>query len=198
MQSTEQRKTRNIRKHALFLKMPEEYYEYALQWCAYDHWTIEEAANLFTGCVPHRPMFLRGEDHVALDEEVLANENLIRAVLKTKLEVVRSRKYFEKTYIKSAEVMAWAKTCAALDLTDELIKAESVISHRYQSEKYTTPCIDAAKWVIENFWESANLREPPTSGAIIQALLHKYPDLSGVECDMIEKMTRHPLAKPID
>lgn len=198
MQSTQQRKTRNIKKHSLFLKMPEEYYEYALQWCAFDHWTVEEAANLFTGCVPHRPMFLRGDENRALDEEVLENENHIRAVLKTKLEVVQSRKYFDKTYIKGEQVMTWAKTHPDLSLPEDLLKAEQVVRHRYQSEQYTTPCLEAAKWVVENFWENANLREPPTSGAIIQALLHKYPDLSGADCDMIEKITRHPLTNPID
>lgn len=197
-QQRTQQRTRNIKKHALFLKKPEEYYEYALQWCAYEHWTVEEAANLFTGCVPHRPMFLRGEEHVALDAEVLENENLIRAVLYKDIEVVKSRKYFEKTYILSEQVMDWAKEQPEFDLPDELVKADLVVRHRYQSEKYTTPCLEAAKWVVENFWERANLREPPTSGAIIQALLHKYPELTGAECDMVEMVTRHPLAKPID
>ena len=46
--------------------------EYALEWCLYPHWTSEETANVLTGCVPHRAMCLKGKDHKALDEEVLA------------------------------------------------------------------------------------------------------------------------------
>jgi len=70
-----------------------------------------------------------------------------------------------------------------------------MIRHRYQSDHYTTPCLEAAKWVVENFWEHANLREPPTAGAIIQALLQQFPELNGAECDMVEKLARHPLTR---
>ena len=74
----------------------------------------------------------------------------------------------------------------------------SVIIPCYNSEKYTTPCLEAVRWVVENFWEHANLREPPTSGAIIQALLQQFPELSGAECDLIEKVTRHPVTRMDD
>lgn len=193
--NTQQNRTMDLGHHALFLKFPQEYYQYAVQWCSYPHWTIEESANLLTGCVPHREMLLRGKDMAAVDSEVLVTENLLRAALHSDLEVVKSQKYFGKTYLLSEQVMDWAKT-HGLEIPEDLLKAEAVVTHRYQAESYTTPCIQAITWVVENFWEHANLREPPTSGSIIQALLQQFPELSGAECDMVERVARHPLARP--
>ena len=178
----------------MFLKNASVYYQYALEWCSYPHWTIEETANLLTGCVPHRTMFLRGDVHAALDEEVLATENLVRADLNKKLEVVKSRKYFGKTYLLSEQVFAWANRKGVV-IPRELARAEEVVRNRYKGTQYTTPCLEAARWVVLNYWENANLREPPASGAIIQALLQQFPELSGHECDMIEQITRHPLTR---
>ena len=182
----------------LFLQLPEAYYHYALEWCAYPHWTLAEAANLMTGCVPHRPMFLKGDAHKQLDLQVLENENRIRSAIKgpdQRLDLVKSRKYFGKAYLLSEQVFTWIEK-ENIDVPGELIKAEQVVHHRFNSDQYTTPCLEAARWVVENFWEHANLREPPTQGAIIQALLQQFPALSGQECDWVERVTRHPLARP--
>ena len=194
--TSSQHATRNLntRQETLFLKDSEAYYEYARQWCAYDHWTLEEAANLLTGCVPHRPMFLRGEDHRLLDNQVLDNENRLRGALRTHLEVVKSRKYFGKTYLLSAQVMAWADE-TGLHLPADLRQAQQEADPRAPSDHYSTPRLQAVQWVVENFWEQANLREPPTAGAIIQALLQAFPELSGEECDLVERVARHPLAR---
>ena len=143
----------------MFLKFPDEYYQYALEWCSYPHWTVEESANLLTGCVPHREMLMRGKEQIALDEEVLATENLIRTVVHTELKMVKSRKYFGKTYLISEEVFDWAKR-VGLSVPKDLQKAEQVIHHRYQSDRYTTPCLEASTWAVDNFWQHANLREP--------------------------------------
>ncbi len=187
--------TRKLDSNATFFRFPEAYYRFALEWCSYPHWTVEEAANLLSGCVPHREMFLKGERHRKLDDEILAMENRIRSVLNQQLDVVKSKKYFGKTYILSAQVFDWAKR-AGIDIPRDLLRAEQEIKLNYMSDGYTTPYLEAARWVVEEFWEKANLREPPSSGKIIQALLNRYPDLSGAECDMIEKMTRHPLTVP--
>jgi hypothetical protein len=192
--NTQESKTGPIAPRLLFLKFPDEYYHYALEWCSYPHWTIEETANLLTGCVPHRAMFLKGKEHAALDDEVLATENLIRAALHKDLLVIKSRKYFGKTYLLSEQIFEWAARNGIV-IPKDLAKAEQMIRHRYQRDHYTTPSLEAAKWVVENFWEHANLREPPTAGAIIQALLQQFPELSGAECDMVEKMARHPLTR---
>jgi hypothetical protein len=192
--NTQERKTRLIEPNLLFFKFPNEYYQYALEWCSYPHWTIEETANLLTGCVPHRAMFLKGKEHAVLDDEVLTTENLIRAALHDELVVVKSRKYFGKTYLLSEQIFEWA-TRNGIVIPKDLAKAEQMIRHRYQGDHYTTPCLEAANWVVENFWEHANLREPPTAGAIIQALLQQFPELSGAECDMVEKIARHPLTR---
>ncbi|MBT4161605.1 MAG: hypothetical protein HOC70_00265 [Gammaproteobacteria bacterium] len=189
--------TQVLKDRALFLKYPAEYYQYALEWCSYPNWTIEEAANLLTGCVPHRQMFLRGSEHALLDNEVLENENLIRAALHSELEVIKSVKYFDKTYLINNQIFEWAQA-RKIPLPLELLRAQQVARRGLKSEHYTTPCLDAARWVIENFWERANLREPPSSGAIIQAMLQQFPELSGEECDWVEKVTRHPLARPRD
>lgn len=184
----------HTRRDALFLKDPDVYYEYALEWCAYPHWTIDEAANLLTGCVPHRPMFLRGRDHRLLDEAVLANENRLRGAINQRLTLIKSKKYFGKTYLLSEELLLWAQD-EQLSVPADLLKAHQFTALRKQSESYTTPTLEAVDWVVANFWEEANLREPPTAGAIIQALLEQFPELSGEECDLIEKVTRHPLAR---
>ncbi len=192
--STQERKTRKVSPSGIFYQYPDAYYQYALEWCSYPHWTVEESANLLTGCVPHRQMFLKGKHHASLDEAVLATENLIRAALHRELTVVKSQKYFGKTYLLSEEIFAWAIGAGIL-IPKDLARAEQVIRHRYQSDHYSTPCMEAAKWVIDNFWENANLREPPTAGAIISALLQQFPELSGAECDLVEKVTRHPLTR---
>ena len=54
-------------------------------------------------------MFLKGKEHAALDDEVLATENLIRAALRDELDVVKSQKYFGKTYLISEQIFEWAK-----------------------------------------------------------------------------------------
>lgn len=194
-QKTRKGKSRKLDSRLLFHRYPREYYHYALEWCSYPHWTIEEAANLLTGCVPHREMFLRGKEHAELDDLILETENKIRAALNRELTVVKSRKYFGKTYLISAEVFDWAKRSAII-IPKDLLRAEQETRHRYQSDTYTTPCLEAANWVVENFWVNANLREPPTSGAIIQALLQEFPELTGAECDLVERITRHPLTRP--
>ena len=192
---TQERETRAIKRSGLFYQYPDEYYQYALEWCSYPHWTVEETANLLTGCVPHREMFLKGKQHRQLDEDVLEMENRVRAALHKDLEVVKSQKYFGKIYILSEQVFGWAHS-EGIVIPKDLSKAEELIRHRYKGDHYTTPCLEAARWVVENFWEHANLREPPTSGAIIQALLQQFPELSGAECDLVEKITRHPLTRP--
>jgi hypothetical protein len=192
--NTQERNNPGSKGNELFLKHPDEYYQYALEWCSYPHWTIEETANLLTGCVPHREMFIRGKVHTLLDDEVLVTENKIRAALHDELKVVKSQKYFEKTYLLSEQIFDWALRHHIL-VPKNLAKAEQVIRHRYKAEHYTTPCLDAVQWTVENFWEHANLREPPTSGAIIQALLQQFPELSGAECDLVERITRHPLTR---
>jgi hypothetical protein len=178
----------------LFDKLPLQYYQYALEWCSYPRWSLEETANLLTGCVPHRPMFLKGDAHRRLDDEVLHTENQVRAAIGGVLKLVKSRKYFGKTYLDSRNIVDWALQ-AGIEVPDELTTAEKEIRFKWNSLQYTTPCMEAAEWAIAKFWERADLREPPSSGTIIQALLQQFPELSGEDCTMVETMTRHPLVR---
>lgn len=182
-------------RSAQFGKFPEAYYRYARTWCHYTRWTIEEAANLLTGCLPHRPMLLPGKEHARLDQEVLEIENRIRAVLGNGLEVIQSRKYFGKTFVSSIELLNWARQ-QGIVIPGKLVQAADETQSLREKSGYSTPCLEAAEWVIRNWWVLADLREPPTSGEIIQALLQQFPELSGQECEMIEKITRHPVARP--
>lgn len=182
-------------RNPLFDKLPDQYYGYALQWCAYPRWTIEEAANLLTGCVPHRQMFLRGENHKILDAEVLATENKIRVALGRDLTVVESKKYFDKTYIDASNVIDWAVS-TAITVPEALLKAQRESRSHRQQHGYLTPCMAAANWVVDTFWKPADLREPPTEGEIINALLQQFPNLAPDECQMVEYITRHPAARP--
>jgi len=178
----------------LFLKMPSAYYRYALQWCVYSKWTVAETANLLTGCVPHRPMFLRGEDHKALDDEVLVNENKVRLALNNELETSRSKKYFAETYIRTINILPWArKTGIAVPL--QLMSAARQVQQEADSVSYTTPMLEACDWVVASYWQAGDLREPPSEGEIIQAVLQQFPDLTGPESEMVETVCRHPYAK---
>lgn len=194
---TRTRKNRESRPedNPLFRKLPTQYYGYALQWCNYGRWTVEEASNLLAGCVPHRPMLLRGEEHARLDQEVLDIENRIRAALGGELKAVDNRKYFDKTWIERPDLLNWAKRNLP-DFPPDLARAQKEIKRQYDESGYTTPCLEAIEWVVDNYWSAADLRDPPTPGEVIHALLQQFPDLSGAECEMIEKVTRHPLAQP--
>lgn len=190
--STRQSRSDN---HAIFGKFPSVYYGYALKWCHYTKWTIEEAANLLAGCVPHRPMLLPGNEHASLDQEVLEIENKIRAAAGVELEVIERRRYFGNTFIKRTDLLDWAAR-QDMVIPAELDKASAEARSRQGETGYSTPCLDAARWVVRTWWLNADLRDPPTSGQIIQALLQQFPRLTGEECEMIEKITRHPVAKP--
>lgn len=181
-------------KNPLFGKLPEAYYGYALQWCMYPRWTVEEAANLLTGCVPHREMLLRGDAHRKLDEEVLAIENRIRAALGKTLHVVESKKYFSRTYIDSRDILAWAKS-ESIPVPRPLIRAFRETAKDREVHGYRTPCMDAVEWVVEHFWERADLRDPPTPGEIVQALLQEFPELDAEDCQSVEHVARHPAAR---
>ncbi|HAK50854.1 MAG TPA: hypothetical protein DCM54_02975 [Gammaproteobacteria bacterium] len=187
-------KTRKV-PPGIYHKFPKQYYQYALKWCSYANWTIEETANLLTGCVPHRNMFLKGEGHKELDTEILHTENKVRGALGKELRVVKSHKYFGKTYIDSGNILEWAPH-AGIVVPADLLKAHKEIPLQWEANGYATPCILAFEWVVKNYWEDANLREPPTAGEIIQALLQQFPVLTGAECDMVERITRHPLTPP--
>ena len=194
---TRQRQERDIapRKDPLFRKLPPQYYGYALQWSFYPRWTIEEAANLLTGCVPHREMLLKGEAHRQLDAEVLEIENLIRAALGNELTEVENKRYFSKVYIDSSQILAWAES-AGIRIPDDLIKAWHETRHQQAVYGYTTPGLTAAQWVVAQFWENADLRDPPKRGEIVHALLQKFPELTPEECEAVETITRHPAADP--
>ena len=184
-------------KDPLFGRLPPAYYSYALQWFAYSRWSIEETANLLTGCVPHREMFLRGEMHRLLDDEVLKNENLVRAALGKGLQVVESKKYFARTFIDAGNIVDWAIS-AGIDVPDDLVRAQREFHEHREIHGYTTPCMQALDWVVSRYWNDADLRDPPTPGEIINALLQQFPDLSPHECEMIEYIARHPASRRTD
>lgn len=186
-------KTAWTRTDPLYAKYPPEYYGYALQWCHYTKWTIEEAANLLTGCIPHRKMFLPGDEHARLDEEILATENRIRGALGAELTTIQGKKYFERTYINSIELVDWARQCNIV-IPDELLMALRETQMQRSDRGYSTPCLEAIEWVIQSFWVGTDLRHPPSPGKIIQSLLQKFPNLTAEECEMVERVTRHPVA----
>jgi len=179
----------------LFRKLPAAYYSYALQWCVYPKWTIEETANLLTGCVPHRPMFLKGDEHRALDEEVLDNENKIRLALGKELKTTKSKKYFASTYIKANNILVWACD-VGIEVPVQLMNASRELKQETDSTTYSTPMLEAVKWVVATYWQHGDLREPPTQGEIIQAILRQFPELTGTESEMVEQVCRHPYARP--
>lgn len=195
---TREQDGRNITpgKNPLFGKLPEQYYHYALQWSMYPRWTLEESANLLAGCVPHREMLLRGEAHRRLDAEVLEYENKIRGALDKELIRVESRKYFSKIYLERDNLMNWAMS-QDFEVPRDLVRAYREAHRQRQIHGYRTPALEAVDWVVRNFWTSADLREPPNQGEIVQALLQAFPALSPQECEMIEHITRHPAAREV-
>lgn len=196
---TRQRDPDNVKPHKdpLFERLPPEYYSYALQWFAYPRWTIEETANLLTGCVPHREMFLRGDNHRALDDDVLQNENRVRAALGNALRLVENKKYFARTFIDAANIVDWA-IGEGIDVPEALIQAQKEFRQHREMHGYTTPCMQALDWVVERYWKDADLRDPASPGEIINALLQQFPDLSPRECEMIEHIARYPASRNAD
>ena len=139
-------------------------------------------------------MFLRGESHRQLDEEVLANENLVRGALGKELRVVETKKYFEHTYLDSSNVLEWARG-RHIKVPDDLIRAQRENRAHREMHGYRTPCMAALEWVVARFWEQADLRDPPTPGEVIHALLQAFPEITPSECEMIEHIARHPAAR---
>jgi hypothetical protein len=178
----------------LFLKHPPQYYGYALQWVMYPKWTVEEAANLLFACVPHREMLLPGPANEQLDGEVLALENKIRRALGKELTIIKSKKYFSTLYVDHSDLITWAKK-EHIPIPNDLLKAKLETEQNTKIYGYTTPCLEALNWVIENFWQQVDLREPPSTSIIVQSILGEFPNLSGEECDMIEYIARHPYAR---
>ena len=177
----------------LFLKLPDAYADYAAQWLMYTTWSIEEAANLLSGCVPHRPMLNSGQHHRVLDDEVLETENKIRRALGKSLQGIKTKKYFSTVSIDSKQLIQWA-----MDQTINLPEALVLAYHQHQqqaSHGYTTPALEAIEWVKETYWQDADFRDPPNAGEIIQAILRQFPVLDGQACEMIEYVCRHPLAR---
>ena len=178
----------------LFLKHPPQYYGYALQWAMYPKWTVEEAANLLSACVPHREMLLPGSKNKQLDGEILELENRIRRALGKELEIIKSKKYFSTLYVDHQNLITWAKK-EHIPVPNDLLKAKLETEQHTKIYGYSTPCLEALSWVLENYWQQADLRDPPSASAIIQSILGEFPNLSGEECDMIEFIARHPYAR---
>jgi len=183
-----------VSSNPLFLKHPPQFYGYALQWVMYPKWTIEEAANLLCACVPHRKMLQPGSKNEQLDTEILGIENKIRRALGKDLEIIKSKKYFSTLYVDHQNLISWAKKTHIV-IPNELMKAKIASEQHTQIYGYTTPCLEAMNWIIENYWQHADLREPPSAEDIVQALLGEFPNLSGEECDKIEYISRHPYAR---
>lgn len=170
------------------------YYTAALQWFLYPTWTIDEAANLLSGCLPKRALFQPGESNQSLDQKVIETENLIRLELGKSLDAVNSKKYFAPVQVQRDQLMAWVLN-SELALPRQLSAAYLTHSEQAEGAQYATPCLEAIDWVTGHFWHSTDLREPPTIGEIIQALLQRYPDLDYDECRMVEYVCRHPVTR---
>tara|TARA_R110002072_G_scaffold56097_12_gene145614 strand:+ start:4387 stop:4998 length:612 start_codon:yes stop_codon:yes gene_type:complete len=170
------------------------FYTTALQWFLYPTWTIDEAANLLSGCLPKREMLQPGKLNEALDQKVIETENLIRRELGKSIDSLSSKKYFAPIQVSRDQLMDWALTQKP-PLPKILQSAYE--AHREQEKKprYSTPCLEAIEWTSEQYWHDVDYRDPPTKGEIIQALLQRFPDLDHEECIMVEYVCRHPIAR---
>lgn len=176
---------------ALFLRLPAEYAAYARRWCSYHKWSVEEAANLLAGCVPTRELFLRGQAHRDLDDEIVAIENRLRSALGNQLTPISRKKYFDDTWVSAAEVMAWA-AAEGMDIPEALAAAWQ---DSQATGTYRTPAMAALAWVVDRYWEHCDPRDAPTQGEIVAALLQAFPELSVEECEMVEHIARHPASR---
>lgn len=174
-------------------RVTQEYYGKALIWCSYDKWTVEETANLLCGCIPDRKMFGHGERNRRLDADVVSLSNrLISDIAAGKLEAVAAKRYFGKTFVRSTDVVPWARQ-SAIEVPDELLHAFASRDRRKDSaERYTTPYLDAVFWIIREFWQGADLGEAPTTEEVVRAVRAQFRDLSEPEARMLDKVTRHP------
>ncbi|MDZ7685922.1 MAG: hypothetical protein U5O39_13700 [Gammaproteobacteria bacterium] len=193
--------TRNQQRHGnlrpdrnpLFRRLPPSTMAMPCSGVAWPRWTVGEAANLLVGCVPMRELFLRGAQHHELDNEVVDMENRIRAALDEGLTRVSTKKYFDETWIASAEILDWAYQ-EGIEPPKELVSAWQEVSRERATHGYRTRAMLAVAWVVERYWEGADLRDAPTRGEIVTALLQAFPELTVEECEMVEHITRHPAA----
>lgn len=173
------------------------YYNLALQWFLYDNWSIDEAANLFAGCLPQRQMLQPGAANEHLDEKVLESENKIRRALHKPLTPLNEKEYFAPLSFSKSQLMEWALE-QKLALPPLLLDAYNAHINEQQKQGYSTPCTEAVKWTCDHFWQHADYREPPGQGEIVQALLQRFKELDHDECIMVEHICRHPLIRTKD
>lgn len=171
-----------------------EYYRFALQWFLYEEWSIDEAANLFAGCLPTREMLQLGEQNEHLDEKVLESENQIRRAMQKALKPIDDKKYFAPLAFSRSELMKWALE-QRLALPPLLLAAFEAHKTAQERPDYSTPCVDAVNWACKQFWQNADYRSPPSQGEVIQALLKQFRMLDHEECVMVEYVCRHPLMR---
>jgi hypothetical protein len=166
------------------------FYQSALKWCLYEDWSIEEAANLFSGCLPKREMLQPGEANAELDSKVLESENNIRRALYKPLKPVNNKRYFTPLTFSRKQLMEWA-FAQKLSLPPLLVNAHRAQANSQRSG-YMTPCLEAIQWTCTQFWKEVDFRHPPSQGEIVQALLQRFSDLDYEACIMVEYVCRHP------
>ena len=171
-------------------QVPPRYFGYAMQWTAYERWTVIEAANLLAGCLPHRELFQAGTHNQKLDDRVVAIENRINKDLGGGVRVIKAQRYFGKTYIDSRSILDWT-TDAALPMPAELKLAFEKRSPGFHSS-YTNPSLKAMNWAVMRFWEQAAEIPAPSAAVIVNATLKRFPNLTLNQARMIEKLIRDP------
>jgi len=177
---------------ATFGHLPHEYFGYAVQWAEYETWSVEETANLLAGCVPHRPLFLKGTDHADLDDTVITWENRVRLALKEgSLVAFKHKRYFARTFIKSQNLLDWVDA-AGFHVPEELRRAFQLRRRRASDFTYTTPCLEAVNWTIHHFWEGKKPDQVPPPRKIIKTMRREFPELDDSELEMVEHICRHP------
>lgn len=175
--------------------LPAGYSRAARRFCVYSRWTVEEAANLLCGCLPDRELFLPGPANRTTDDRVVEMENRIRTALDHLITRLASRRYFDKTWVPTADVFEWAER-EGIEIPAPLAASRELASAEFERTGYSTPCMAAVSWAVDNFWQDADLRDPPTPGEVITAMLQAFPELTAAECEMVEYVARHPAARP--
>lgn len=96
--------------------------------------------------------------------------------------------------IKSDGIVEWALG-KNIDVPEDLIRASGAAHKRLKVWLYTTPCLEAIHWVVDNYWEAVNPEDVPRQDEMLDLISDQFPKLSNHECLMVDRVTRDPSQK---
>ena len=129
-----------------------QYPQYCEEFLSYrDTWSIAEAINLLIGCLPTRPLLMKGQDQINRSANHLKNR--VIACAGESLGIINPDSDFDEWRVLRREILRWARE-KQIRIPDELNRAEVEDQplSEFSYKGYTTKSLQILGDVIENFW----------------------------------------------